>query len=83
MDKTQEIANRLWDLMEERAYPPSVVQTVMGALDWSDNPLETALARAYRGGCVITRRSCQSITADYPSIVKMQSVDYKRPKGGS
>ena len=43
MDKTQEIANRLWDLMEEREYPTSVVQTVMGALDWSETPLKTAM----------------------------------------
>lgn len=43
MDKTQEIANRMWDLMEEREYPTSVMQTVMGALDWSKTPLETAM----------------------------------------
>jgi hypothetical protein len=43
MDKTQEIANRMWDLMEEREYPTSVMQTVMGALDWSETPLKTAM----------------------------------------
>ena len=44
MDKTQEIANRLWDLMEEREYPGLVKDTVMCAIDISKTPMETAMA---------------------------------------
>lgn len=43
MDKTQEIANRMWDLMEEREYPGLVKDTVMCAIDISETPLETAM----------------------------------------
>ena len=42
MDKTQEIVDRLWDLMEERKYPASVMETVVGVIDWASDPLKTA-----------------------------------------
>ena len=43
MDKAQKIVDRLWDLMEERKYPASVMQTVVGVIDWASDPLKTAM----------------------------------------
>ena len=42
VDKIQKIVDRLWDMMKERNYPVSVMETVVGVIDWTSNPLKTA-----------------------------------------
>ena len=42
MDKVQKIVDRLWDLMKERDYPASVMQTVIGVIDLAKDPMKTA-----------------------------------------
>jgi hypothetical protein len=42
MEKVQKTIDRLWDMMEERNYPVSVMETVVGVIDWASDPVKTA-----------------------------------------